>query len=100
MGNWSRGVLIVIEKTAMPRMTAIAQTRGMALGLDEEQVKKGRGQFDQGHLAVAVIEVQKPSPKIPTLEQNLLRWRSVFGPTKCSPSCGMGCQLVEWLAKS
>tara|TARA_B110000908_G_scaffold141428_1_gene169050 strand:+ start:2923 stop:3501 length:579 start_codon:yes stop_codon:yes gene_type:complete len=60
---------IVIEKTAMPRMTAIAQTRGMALGLDEEQVKKGRGQFDQGHLAVAVIEVQKPSPKIPTLEQ-------------------------------
>ena len=60
---------IVIEKAAMPRMAAIAQTRGMALGLDEEQVKKGRGQFDQGHLAVAVIEVQKSSPKIPALEQ-------------------------------
>ena len=60
---------IVIEKAAMPRMAAIAQTRGMALRLDEEQVKKGRGQFDQGHLAVAVIEVQKSSPKIPALEQ-------------------------------
>lgn len=60
---------IVIEKAAMPRMAAIAQTRGAALGLDEEQIKKGRGQFDQGHLAVAVIEVQKPSPKIPALEQ-------------------------------
>jgi nitroreductase len=60
---------IVIEKTAMPRMADIAQNRGMALGLDDEQIKKGRGQFDQGHLAVAVIEVQKPSPKIPVLEQ-------------------------------
>jgi nitroreductase len=60
---------IVIEKAAMPRMAAIAQTRGAALGLDDEQINKGRGQFDQGHLAVAVIEVQKPSPKIPALEQ-------------------------------
>jgi len=60
---------IVIEKAAMPRMAAIAQTRGIALELDEEQIKKGRGQFDQGHLAVAVIEVQKSSPKIPALEQ-------------------------------
>ena len=60
---------IVIEKAAMPRMASIAQARGMALGLDEKQVKKGRGQFDQGHLAVAVIEVQKFSPKIPALEQ-------------------------------
>ena len=60
---------IVIEKPAMWRMAAIAQTRGAALGLDDEQINKGRGQFDQGHLAVAVIEVQKPSPKIPALEQ-------------------------------
>jgi nitroreductase len=60
---------IVIEKAAMPRVAAIAQTRGTALGLDEEQINKGRNQFDQGHLAVAVIEIHKPSPKIPKLEQ-------------------------------
>ena len=60
---------IVIEKGAMARMADVAQARGEALGLDPEQVVKGRSQFDQGHLAVAVIEVQKPSPKIPALEQ-------------------------------
>lgn len=60
---------IVIEKGAMARMADVAEARGVALGLDPEQVAKGRGQFDQGHLAVAVIEVQKPSPKIPALEQ-------------------------------
>ncbi|WP_299503447.1 nitroreductase [uncultured Roseobacter sp.] len=60
---------IVIEKAAMARLADIAEARGKQLGLAEEQVDKGRGQFDQGHLAVAVIEVQKPSEKIPSLEQ-------------------------------
>ncbi|MFK7881756.1 nitroreductase [Roseobacter sp.] len=60
---------IVIEKPAMPRLAEIAEQRGHALGLDAEQITKGRGQFDQGHLAVAVIEVQKPSEKIPSIEQ-------------------------------
>lgn len=60
---------IVIEKTAMPRLADIAEKRGQSIGLDPEQIAKGRAQFDQGHLAVAVIEVQKPSEKIPALEQ-------------------------------
>lgn len=60
---------IVIEKPAMTRLADVAEACGRALGLDEEQIAKGRGQFDQGHLAVAVIEVQKPSAKIPALEQ-------------------------------
>lgn len=60
---------IVIEKSAMPRLAEIAEQRGTALGLDADQIAKGRGQFDQGHLAVAVIEVQKPSEKIPGIEQ-------------------------------
>ena len=49
--------------------SASAQRRGEAMGLDSDQIDKGRCQFDQGHLAVAVVEVQKPSEKIPALEQ-------------------------------
>lgn len=60
---------IVIEKPAMPRLAELAEQRGIALGLDAERIGKGRGQFDQGLLAVAVIEVHKPSDKIPALEQ-------------------------------
>ena len=60
---------IVFQKQAMSRLAKVAQERGEALGLETEQVTKGRAQFDQGHLAVAVIEVQKPSPKIPAIEQ-------------------------------
>lgn len=60
---------VVIEQGAMARLADVAQTRGEALGLDPEQIAKGRSQFDQGILAVAVIESPKPSAKIPPLEQ-------------------------------
>lgn len=60
---------IVIEKPAMPRLADLAEARAQALGLDAEKTSKGRGQFDQGHLAVVVVEVQKPSEKIPAIEQ-------------------------------
>ncbi len=60
---------IVIEKGAMPRLAEAAAERGAALGLDEEQITKGRAQFDQGQLAVAVVEVQKDTAKIPAIEQ-------------------------------
>lgn len=60
---------VVIDRAAMGRFAQIAQTRGAALGLDPEQIAKGRTQFDQGHLAVAVIESPKPSDKIPAIEQ-------------------------------
>lgn len=60
---------VVIEQPAMARLANTAQSRGEALGLDQDQITKGRSQFDQGHLAVAVIESPKASEKIPALEQ-------------------------------
>ena len=35
----------------------------------EDKIAKARKQLEGGHLAVAVIEVQKPSDKIPDIEQ-------------------------------
>ena len=60
---------IVIERPAMARLAEMVQTRGEALALDAEQIAKGRAQFDQGQLAVAVVESRKLSDKIPEIEQ-------------------------------
>ena len=60
---------LVIEAGAMPRLAAAAETHARAAGRDDEGIAKARQQFDQGLLAVAVIEVQKPSDKIPAIEQ-------------------------------
>ncbi|NRB04266.1 MAG: nitroreductase [Rhodobacteraceae bacterium] len=60
---------IVIEQPAMARLAETVTARGEDMGMDPEKIAKGRAQFDTGILAIAVIEVQKPSDKIPAIEQ-------------------------------
>ncbi|WP_298852409.1 nitroreductase family protein [uncultured Ruegeria sp.] len=60
---------IVLEKGAMPRLATLTETCGQKLGKSPEDIVKARNQFDMGHLAVVVIEVHKPSEKIPAVEQ-------------------------------
>ncbi|KIC34268.1 MULTISPECIES: nitroreductase family protein [unclassified Leisingera] len=59
----------VVEQPAMARLAELTEECGQRLGKSPEDTAKGRSQFDQGQLAVVVIEVQKDSPKIPAIEQ-------------------------------
>lgn len=86
---------IVIEKPAMARLAEIAQRRGEALGLDADQIAKGRSQFDQGHLAVTVIESPKPSEKIPALEQTYSAGAVCLALLNAALSAGWG---ANWLS--
>lgn len=60
---------VVLQGAALRRLGEHARSRAAALGLEAEQADKGAQQFETGHMAVAVIEVRKPSEKIPALEQ-------------------------------
>ncbi|WP_372612246.1 nitroreductase [Aquicoccus sp.] len=61
---------IVIERPAMARLADLAESRARAEGQADDDIAKARQQFDQGQLAVAVVETRKPSPKIPAIEQS------------------------------
>ena len=61
--------LIVLERDALLRLGRMVAERGAATGKAEEDIAKARSQYDDAHLAVAVIEVPKPSDKIPSIEQ-------------------------------
>lgn len=61
---------VVIEKPAMARLAELTVKAGAQLGKSEADIIKGRSQFDLGHLAVVVVEVQKDSAKIPAIEQS------------------------------
>jgi nitroreductase len=63
--------LVIIEKPAFARLAGLAAARAKELGGDHEKIAKGRGQYDLGHLAVAVISAPKPSEKVPLAEQIL-----------------------------
>lgn len=60
---------IVLQGKAMDRLATLAQARGAQLGYDAEKTTKGTAQFVTGELAVVVVEVQKPSEKVPAIEQ-------------------------------
>jgi nitroreductase len=88
---------IVIERPAMLRLAALAGERAAALGLDAEQAAKGRGPFDAGHLAVAVVASPKASPKIPPIEQTLSAGALCLGLVNAATAAGWGaCWLTGW----
>lgn len=60
---------IVLEREALLRLAGEAEKRGRNIGKSDTDIEKARVQFEQGHLAVAVVEVQKPSDKVPAIEQ-------------------------------
>lgn len=60
----------VLERGAMARLARLVEEAGARLGKTASEIEKARGQFDSAHLAVAVIEVQKPSEKIPPIEMS------------------------------
>ncbi|WP_226624181.1 nitroreductase family protein [Alloyangia pacifica] len=60
---------IVLERGALDRVAEAVTARAAALEIEPEQAAKARAAFADSPLCVAVIEVQKDSPKIPPLEQ-------------------------------
>lgn len=90
---------IVIQAAAMRRLADVAEARGRALKKSDEDIAKARAPFDQGHLAVAVIEVQKPSPKIPPIEQSYSAGAVCLALLNAALAAGWGANwLSGWVA--
>lgn len=60
---------VVLQDAALTRLAAEVATAGARLGKSPEDIAKAQSAFLDSPLCVAVIEVQKPSPKIPAIEQ-------------------------------
>lgn len=86
---------IVLERAALERLAGLARERAAALGHDAEKADKGASQFEQGNLAVAVIEVQKPSEKIPALEQTYSAGAACLALLNAALAAGWG---ANWLS--
>jgi len=86
---------IVLQGAAMGRLADLAQVRGTALGKSDEDIAKGRGQFDQGNLAVVVVEVLKPSEKVPPIEQSYSAGAACLQLLNAALAAGWG---ANWLS--
>ena len=86
---------VVIGGAAMARLADLAEARAKALGYDAEKTAKGRGQFDLGLLAIAVISAPKPSDKVPRIEQVLSAGAVCLGILNAAEAAGWG---ANWLS--
>ena len=60
---------IVLGKIALENLSIKVAARAQEIKLDDTAIAKACKPFKDGPLAIAVIEVQKPSEKIPAVEQ-------------------------------
>ena len=58
---------IVLQEKTLSNLANLVESIGLKDSVPEEKIAKARKQLEDGHLAVAVIEVQKPSDKIPKI---------------------------------
>lgn len=91
--------LVVIGPAAMARLADLAEARARATGGDDERIAKGRGQYDSGRLAVAVISAPVAHPKIPEIEQVLSAGALCMALVVAAAAAGWGaCWLTGWPA--
>lgn len=91
--------LVVIDKPAMARLADLAETVAHEQGADAERIAKGRGQFDRGHLAVAVIASPVASDKVPGVEQLLSAGALCMNIVHAATAAGWGANwLTGWVS--
>ena len=91
--------LQVLERPALIRLAALAEARARELGGDAEKIGKGRGQFDLGQLAVAVISSPQEQPKVPLAEQRNSAAALAFGIVIAATAAGWRANwLTGWVS--
>lgn len=91
--------LVVLQRPDLARLADLAEARARAMGGDDQKIAKGRGQFDLGHLVVAVISSPKPSEKVPAWEQVLSAGALCMNLVNAASAAGWGAQwLTGWPA--
>lgn len=60
---------VVLSRGALGRLAELVAGRGEALGLDAERIAKTVSQYAQADLAVVVVQVPRPTEKVPLIEQ-------------------------------
>jgi nitroreductase len=91
--------ILVLAPAARARLAALAAAIGTARGLDPEQVAKGRAQFADSPLTLAVIASPKDQPKIPLIEQTLSAGALCLNLLNAAHALGFGANwLTGWPA--
>ncbi|HVG49897.1 MAG TPA: nitroreductase [Rubellimicrobium sp.] len=60
---------LVLTRPATDRLAALVEARGSLLGVEPEKIAKSASQYSMADLAIVVIQVPRPTEKVPAIEQ-------------------------------
>lgn len=86
---------VVLREAALKRLAPMVTDRGAALNTPEDKISKEQQIYQSSPLAIAVIEVHKPSPKIPQIEQTYSAGAVCLGLLNAALAAGWG---ANWLS--
>ncbi|MFN3971008.1 MAG: nitroreductase family protein [Gemmobacter sp.] len=86
--------LVVAGRQALDRWAEVAEARGAELGLEPEQIDKGRGQFARSVTCVAVLASPRGGDRIPPIEQTLSAGALCLGLVNAAHAAGYGAAWI------
>jgi len=90
---------VVLQQPALRRLGDLAAARATAEGLEPERVEKAALPWRDGNLAVAVVQVPRPTEKIPEIEQTLSAGAVCLSLLNAALAAGWGaCWITGWAA--
>ena len=90
---------VVLEKPALTRIADMVADHAAAQAMAPEQAAKGRSQFDDSPLAIAVIASPKGFDRIPEIEQTLSAGAVCLSLVNAALAAGWGASwLTGWAA--
>ena len=90
---------IVFDQTALTRLADQVEQHAQSLALGEDVVEKAVRPFKTGPLAVAVIEVQKSSEKVPSIEQSYSAGAACLALLNTALAMGYGANWISgWIS--
>ena len=85
---------LVLRRPATDRLARLVEARGAALGLEPERVAKAASQYAMADLAVVVVQVPRPTEKVPLIEQTYSTGAVCLSLLNAATAAGWG---ANWL---
>lgn len=85
---------IVLTRPATDRLARLVEEIGPALGIEPEKVAKAASQYSMADLAIAVVQVPRPTDKVPGIEQTYSTGAACLSLLNAALASGWG---ANWL---
>ncbi|EYD77621.1 Nitroreductase family protein [Rubellimicrobium mesophilum DSM 19309] len=85
---------LVLARPGTDRLARLVEERGQALGVEPERIAKSASQYSMADLAIVVVQVPRPTEKVPLIEQTYSTGAVLMQLLNAATAAGWGANLL------